>query len=124
MFGTGLIVFIETFIAVAKMVQTYGLAYMHLGDTNAWAGSPDMPRMLKVVKPHFTGCLIGNGGISPDQAKQLVDNGDLDMVAFGRQFISNPDLPARIKQGGPYVEARYVGWYGGSEEGYTDYPPL
>jgi N-ethylmaleimide reductase len=54
----------------------------------------------------------------------LVDSGDLDMVAFGRQFISNPDLPARIKQGGPYAEARYVGWYGGSEEGYTDYPSL
>jgi NADPH2 dehydrogenase/N-ethylmaleimide reductase len=80
--------------------------------------------MLQVLKPYFTGCLIGNGGISPDQAKQLVDSGDLDMVAFGRQFISNPDLPARIKQGGPYAEARYVGWYGGNEEGYTDYPPL
>lgn len=114
----------ETFVAVAKLVQTYGLAYMHLGDTNAWAGSPDMPRMLKVVKSHFKGCLIGNGGISPDQAKQMVDSGDLDMVAFGRQFISNPDLPSRIKQGGPYAEARYVGWYGGSEEGYTDYPAL
>ena len=114
----------ETFIAVAKLVQSYGLAYLHLGDTNAWAGSPDMPRMLKLVKPHYTGCLIGNGGIAPEQAQQMVENGDLDMVAFGRMFISNPDLPARIQQGGPYAEARYVGWYGGSEEGYTDYPSL
>jgi NADPH2 dehydrogenase/N-ethylmaleimide reductase len=46
------------------------------------------------------------------------------MVAFGRAYISNPDLPERIATGGPYNEPRYVGWYGGSEEGYTDYPAI
>ena len=46
------------------------------------------------------------------------------MVAFGRPFLANPDLPERIRIGGPYNEARSVGWYGGSEEGYTDYPSL
>ena len=114
----------ETFSAVASMVQSYGLAYLHLGDTNAWAGSPDMPKILEIVKPHFHGCLIGNGGIEPDAAEKLVQDGALDMVAFGRSYISNPDLPARIASNGPYNETRYVGWYGGSEEGYTDYPML
>jgi 2,4-dienoyl-CoA reductase-like NADH-dependent reductase (Old Yellow Enzyme family) len=114
----------ETFSAVAKMVQAYGLAYLHLGDTNAWAGAPDMPKILEIVKPHFHGCLIGNGGIEPDAAEKLVQDGALDMVAFGRSYISNPDLPARIASDGPYNETRYVGWYGGSEEGYTDYPML
>ncbi len=114
----------ETYAAVSKMVQEFGLAYIHLADTNAWAGAPDMEKMLKIVKPHYTGCLIGNGGIEPDQAIKMVDSGQVDIVAFGRAFISNPDLANRIAQGGPYNEARYVGWYGGDEEGYTDYPAL
>ncbi len=114
----------ETFSAVAKMVESYGLVYLHVADTNAWAGAPDMPEILRTVRPHYSGCLMGNGGIDPVEAQKMVDDGKLDMVAFGRPFISNPDLPARIKNGGPYNEARYVGWYGGSEEGYTDYSTL
>jgi NADPH2 dehydrogenase/N-ethylmaleimide reductase len=114
----------ETYAAVSAMVQSFGLAYLHVADTNAWAGAPDMEKILAIVKPHFHGCLIGNGGIEPDAAEQMVQDGRLDMVAFGRTFLANPDLPARIAQGGPYNEARYVGWYGGTAEGYTDYPNL
>jgi N-ethylmaleimide reductase len=113
-----------TTTAVAKMLSGYGLAYLHLADTNAWAGSPDMPQLLAAAKPHFGGALIGNGAISPEAAQALVADGSFDMVAFGRPFLANPDLPARIRQGGPYNEPRYVGWYGGSDEGYTDYPAL
>lgn len=46
------------------------------------------------------------------------------MVAFGRPFLANPDLPARILAGGPYNEPHPFGWYGGDERGYTDYPTL
>jgi len=114
----------ETFAAVAELVESSGLVYLHIGDTNAWAGAPDMPRILEIVKPRYHGILMGNGGIEPEAAKQLVADGALDMVAFGRAFIANPDLPARIAAGGPFNAARMVGWYGGSEEGYTDYPSL
>jgi NADPH2 dehydrogenase/N-ethylmaleimide reductase len=62
--------------------------------------------------------------MNPPDGEKLVADGSLDMVAFGRPFLANPDLPARVKQGGPYNEPRYVGWYGGSAEGYTDYPTL
>jgi N-ethylmaleimide reductase len=114
----------ETYTAVAKMLEGYGIAYLHLADTNAWAGAPDMQRILKIVKPHYKGVLMGNGGMNPPDGEKLVADGSLDMVAFGRPFLANPDLPARVKQGGPYNEPRYVGWYGGSAEGYTDYPML
>lgn len=114
----------ETYAAVAEMLATYDIGYLHLADTNAWAGAPDMQRILEVVRPRYTGVLIGNGGMSPPEAEQLVWDGSLDMVAFGRPFLANPDLPARIGQGGPYNEPRPVGWYGGSTEGYTDYPAL
>ncbi len=114
----------ETYAAVAQMLATYGIGYLHLADTNAWAGAPDMQRILEVVRPRYTGVLIGNGGMSPLDAEKLVWDGSLDMVAFGRPFLANPDLPARISQGGPYNEPRPVGWYGGNAEGYTDYPAL
>lgn len=113
-----------TATALAKMFGSFGLAYLHLADTNAWAGQPDMPRLIEAVKEHFGGTLIGNGGISPNAAEKLIGEGLLDMVAFGRQFLSNPDLPERIRAGGPYNDPRPVGWYGGAEEGYTDYPAL
>ena len=113
-----------TTTAVAKLLEGYGLAYLRLADTNAWAGSPDMPQLLAATKPHFSGTLIGNGAITPEAAHDYVAAGTFDMVAFGRPFLANPDLPARIRQGGPFNDPRAVGWYGGSEEGYTDYPAL
>jgi N-ethylmaleimide reductase len=114
----------ETATALAKMVDSYGLAYLHLADTNAWGGEPDMSRLIATVKPHFKGILIGNGGMGPDAAQQMVKDGVLDMVAFGRLFLANPDLPERIQAGGPFNEARQSSWYGGGEEGYIDYPKL
>ncbi len=114
----------ETYAAVAQMLQSFGVGYVHLADTNAWAGAPDMAKILAVVKPHYSGILIGNGGMSPAEGEKLVSEGGVDIVAFGRPFLANPDLPARIQQGGPYNEPRFVGWYGGDAEGYTDYPAL
>jgi N-ethylmaleimide reductase len=114
----------ETYAAVAEMLEAFGVGYIHLADTNAWAGAPDMTRILAVVKPRYSGTLIGNGGLNPSDAEKLVGDGCVDIVAFGRPFLANPDLPARIQQGGPYNEPRSVGWYGGNAEGYTDYPAL
>ena len=101
---------VETYAAVADMLDECGVADVHLADTNAWAGQPDMPKILDVVRPRFRGVLIGNGGITPDAARELVATGALDIVAFGRPFLANPDLPARIRQGGPYNEPRSIGW--------------
>ncbi|PMS38422.1 NADPH2 dehydrogenase/N-ethylmaleimide reductase [Trinickia symbiotica] len=115
---------VSTFSAVAKMLDEFGVAYIHIADTNAWAGAPDMQKLLEIVKPRFRGTLIGNGGITPSAAMDHVQSGRLDAIAFGRTFLANPDLPERIQRGGPFNEPRPVGWYGGDEEGYTDYPSL
>jgi len=53
-----------------------------------------------------------------------VASGHADLVAFGRPFISNPDLPHRLKSGAPLNELRADKLYGGGAEGYTDYPAL
>ena len=67
---------------------------------------------------------IAAGGFNRDNAAPKVEADDADLVIFGRWFIANPDLPARIEAGGPFNEPRHVGWYGGDAEGYTDYEPL
>jgi N-ethylmaleimide reductase len=112
----------STYAHVAKMLAEFDVAYIHIADTNAWGGTPDLPKMLKMVRPHYKGPIIANAGITPDAAGALVGKGDADAVAFGRMYIANPDLATRIKHKGPYTDLRNVGLYGGDEAGYTDYP--
>jgi 2,4-dienoyl-CoA reductase-like NADH-dependent reductase (Old Yellow Enzyme family) len=113
-----------TYAYVAKMLNDFGVAYIHVADTNAWAGSPDLQNILPFIGPHFDRTIIANAGITPDLAEALVGAGDVDAVAFGRMFIANPDLPERIRQKGPYTELRPIGLYGGDQTGYVDYPSL
>jgi NADPH2 dehydrogenase/N-ethylmaleimide reductase len=113
----------ETYGHLASWLAGAGLAYLHLADTNAWTGAPDYDRMLALFRPH-AGPLIVNGGLTPERAAAIVADGEAEAVAFGRPFLANPDLPARIRAGGPYNSPRSIGVYGGGEAGYTDYPAL
>ncbi|WP_375787435.1 alkene reductase [Bradyrhizobium sp. Pha-3] len=114
----------DTYGRLALWLQTAGLAYLHLADTNAWTGAPDYERMLALFRAHYRGPLIVNAGITPERATDIVNSGEVDAVAFGRLFLANPDLPARIRAGGPYNSPQPVGIYGGSDAGYLDYPSL
>lgn len=113
-----------TYGHVARWLDGLGLSYLHLADTNAWTGSPDYDRMLPLFREHYRGPLIVNAGITPERAADIIAGGDVDAVAFGRLFLANPDLPARIQHGGPYNVPLHVGVYGGSDVGYLDYPAL
>jgi N-ethylmaleimide reductase len=113
-----------TYGYVARMLNEYGIGYIHGADTNAWGGVPDMPKILELIRTNYSGILIANAGLTPEAAQQLVEQGKADMVAFGRQYVSNPDLVARITAGGPYTEPDPFSFYGGTERGYTDYPTL
>lgn len=70
----------------------------------------------------YQGTLMGAGGFTPDTAASAVADGIYDLIAFGRWFLSNPDLPERIRQGSPLNIYDRDTFYGGGEEGYTDYP--
>jgi len=70
----------------------------------------------------FSGPIIAAGGFDPAGAAAIVDNGDADLVAFGRHFIANPDLPARIAGGQPLNPYDRSTFYTGGIRGYTDYP--
>jgi N-ethylmaleimide reductase len=66
--------------------------------------------------------LIAAGGFTPASAEAIVTFGDANLVAFGRHFIANPDLPERIRQGLPFTRYDRSTFYGGATRGYTDYP--
>lgn len=114
----------ETYTYVVRMLEEYGVGYIHGADTNAWGGVPDMPKILDLVRSNYRGTLIANAGLTPEAARWLVAEGKADMVAFGRQYVANPDLVARIAAGGPYNTPDPYSFYGGTERGYTDYPVL
>lgn len=110
---------------VVDLVSSYKLAYLHLieGQTG---GPRDLPAGadLKALYDRFYGPVMGNNGYSREMAIQAVETGAVDLVAFGRPFISNPDLVERLKENAPLNDWDQSTFYGGTEKGYTDYPTL
>ncbi|MDA9489525.1 alkene reductase [Bradyrhizobium sp. CCBAU 11361] len=111
---------------VAERLNDFGLAYLHLieprvkgGETIAEAQAPAAAQELSKI---FRGPVIAVGGFNPETAEASVANGDASLIAFGRHFIANPDLPKRIELGlplNPYDRSTFYGYTG---RGYTDYP--
>ena len=77
---------------------------------------------LYVGEDVFKGKLIAAGGFEKDGADEIIGEGNADLVAFGRHFISNPDLPFRFKNDLPLTPYDRDTFYGGTAIGYTDYP--
>jgi len=82
------------------------------------------PDVAKIFHKNFDTKLISAGGYLPESAKEAVASGKVDAVAFGRWFISNPDLVERIKTGAALNKYDRATFYGGLEKGYTDYSSL
>lgn len=95
-----------------------------MADVNGWFGMPDLDKILAILTPHYHGVVIANGGLSVDIAKSLVAEDTVPLVAFGRYFIANPDLVARVRADAPFNPLRDRDIYGRAEEGYADYPFL
>jgi N-ethylmaleimide reductase len=106
------------------------LAYLHLIEPRAsGTGKADIfregqPSAAQTFRPLWPTVLIDAGGFDRDGAIQAVEDGRADAVAFGRYFISNPDLPRRLQTGAPLTPYYRPTFYGGGEVGYTDYPAL
>ena len=102
---------------LVKELNQSGLGWLELADTSFWWGKFERTRMLELVRPVFDGKIIANGGIDPDTANQLIGAGAVDAVSFGRLWMANPDLPERIRRGGPYAKAITKRFYGGGPDG-------
>ena len=116
---------------VVRELGKLGLAYVHVieGATGGPRELPDRPFDYAAFKAAYRdaggrAAWIVNNGYTRDMALQAVASGHADMVAFGRDFISNPDLVERLRQGAPLNAWQRETFYGGGAEGYTDYPTL
>lgn len=111
----------DTWLALARELATRGLAYVHLGNREGMAAGGG-EGFLGDFRQAYGGTLILAGNYSRDSAAADLAAGVADLVAFGRPFISNPDLVERLRNGWPLAEADGATFYGGGEAGYTDYP--
>ncbi len=114
----------ELFIYVAKQLNSYGLAYLHLLDGLGF-GFHELgePMNLKDFRDVFDGTLMGNCGYTKESAEDSIKGGNADVIAFGRPFISNPDLVERFTNNWPLnPEADLKIWYSFEPEGYIDFP--
>ena len=76
------------------------------------------------LRKRFSRAYMANNGYDLALANKQLDAGAADLIAFGKPFISNPDLVERLKQGAPLNEWDKNTFYGGGAKGYTDYPTL
>lgn len=120
----------ETFGLIFRRLNDTRIVYLHLVRPNT-AGGPDVDAlgskemaMLGLAREAWRGALMFAGGFSADIAAKWVADHRMDLAVFGRKFLANPDLPARIRAGAVLNAPRKETFYGGGAEGYTDYPAL
>ena len=116
--------FRETFTDVAKRLNAFRLAYLHVVDGLAF-GFHELgaPMQLPEFRAVFSGTLMGNCGYSAEAAESAIASGNADLIAFGRPFLSNPDLVERFANSwelNPPAEMQV--WSSSGAEGYTDFP--
>ncbi|WP_116138812.1 alkene reductase [Trinickia diaoshuihuensis] len=120
----------QTFGYIAERLNERALAYLHLvepaivGTVKDEQYDPRWDTIIKLMRERFEGVLMLAGGYTPDSAKQALEGGRADIIAFGRAFIANPDLPRRLREERPLNEPDASTFFGGGETGYIDYPPI
>ena len=113
---------------VVQALNPLGLAYLHFieprssGAGRAEVNHQNVPSAMVLFRPIWKGVLITAGGFTGETANAAIAEGHADAIAFGRIFISNPDLPRRLREGLPLTPYNRATFYGGEEKGYTDYP--
>jgi N-ethylmaleimide reductase len=111
---------------LAEQLNGFGLAYLHVIEPrvkgNTLIAEGQAPVAAEQLRKNFKGKIIAAGGFEPDTAEAIVETGDADMVAFGRHFLANPDLPKRIELGLPLNKYDRQTFYTFDFHGYTDYP--
>jgi len=116
--------FRESYTYYARQLDQYGLAYLHVMDGLAFGfHNLGQPMTLKEFRKVFHGPLMGNCGYELATAEAAVASGDADLIAFGRPYISNPDLVERFANGWPLnPPAEMATWYTPGTKGYADFP--
>jgi N-ethylmaleimide reductase len=112
---------LPTILEAAAFLQTQGVGYLHLVEAD-WDDAPQFSEAFRQqIRARFQGPIIVAGHYDLDKANWVLANGYADLVAFGRPFVANPDLPYRLAHGLPLHAFDGASLFGGGERGYTDY---
>lgn len=109
------------YTALVAELEPLGLAYLHVTEVG------EIRELTLALRKRFSGTIVLNPhteGPTGPESLTLVEDGVADLVAYGQLFLANPDLPARLRAGGPFNEADEATFFGGGAKGYTDYPTL
>ncbi|WP_020182360.1 alkene reductase [Methylotenera sp. 1P/1] len=109
---------------VANALNQFNLAYLHAVEGGIHGGGKADPFDFSVFRKQFKGAYMANLSYDKKRGNQAVASGHADVVAYGVPYIANPDLVERFQQDAPLNEADSNTFYGGAEQGYTDYPAL
>jgi N-ethylmaleimide reductase len=112
----------DTYAELARRLSPLKLAYMHIVDHSSM-GAPEVHAFVKQkIRANFQGALILSGGYDKDRAEHDLQEKRADLIAFGRPFISNPDLVEKLRGGHPLREPDSSTFYTPGAKGYIDYP--
>jgi N-ethylmaleimide reductase len=113
----------ETYAYLSAQLDKLGILYIHLVDHSAM-GAPEVPLSIKqTIRQNLSKTLILAGGYSKETAERDLESGLADLIAFGKPFITNPDLVERMQNDSPInTEWDFNTFYSADDKGYTDYP--
>ena len=114
----------EQFLSLTEKLSDLGLVYLHLVDHSAMGAPPVPADFKKKLRAAFARTFIAVGGMEAESAEKILQAKEADLIAFGRPFISNPDLVARMKAGAAVKAPDMATFYTPGEKGYTDYPAM
>lgn len=110
-------------LAMAKMAEM-NIGYVHFAEVE-WDAEPDVPEEFRALaRVIFPNLIIVAGNYDQQKADWVLDNHYADLVAFGRPYIANPDLPYRMANHIALNDVKQDALYGGGAEGYLDYPTV
>lgn len=112
----------QTYIEAIKLLEAASAAYVSIAEAD-WDNAPELPDAFRQdVRRTFSGRIIYAGRYTAERGARLIEANLADLIAFGRPYIANPDLPERIANGWPLDTVNPATVYGGAQEGLTDYP--
>lgn len=114
---------IPTILMAAKELDRIGIAFIHLSEAD-WEDAPEIPETFREdLRAVYSGKIVVAGKYTFERGSEILARGLADIVAYGRPFIANPDLPRRFRDRLPLDAFDASKLFGGNESGYSDYVP-